>query len=251
MLGSGKSSGMINEAGNLKANENLTATVEQMASSAYQKQRDLTDVIPTHRHEVEALMPRKVESKLKVYDPAAEKAEERAQRQTDDPNSTGAGAADDSDDDELASLRQRRMQVMKLQSEKEAVWRQKQHGSYREISQDDFFNIVVREKGGSEDCAVHFYHKDFERCKVMDRHLQDLAPAMMHVKIVKLDAERAPFLVQRLRITMLPCVLLFHNDVNVDRIVGFDGCGEGDSIEPEALRARIEKGLKMSEEQVI
>lgn len=248
MLGSGKSSGMINEASNLKANENLTATVEQMGTAAYQKQRDLTDVIPTHRHEVEALMPRKAESKLRVYDPAAEKAEERAQRQNDDPTSA---AADDSDDDELAFLRQRRMQVMKVQSEKEAVWRQKQHGSYREISQDDFFNIVVREKGGSEDCAVHFYHKDFERCKLMDRHLQDLAPAMLHVKIVKIDAERAPFLVQRLRITMLPCVLLFHNDVNVDRIVGFDGCGEGDTIEQHVLRARIESGLKMSEEQVI
>lgn len=249
MLGSGKSSGMINEATNLKANENLTATIEEMETKAYQKTRDLNDVIPTHRHEV-AQASKRVDN-TKVFDPTAEKAAEKWDRQHDEGAEPASAAAllEDDDDEELAFLRQRRMGALKQLQEKEVTWRQKQHGQYREISQDDFFNIVVREKGGSEDVAVHFYHKDFERCKLMDRYLQDLAPAMMAVKLVKIDAERAPFLIQRLKITMLPCVLLFHNDVNVDRIVGFDGCGENGDIDPAMLRVRIENGLKMTDEK--
>lgn len=244
MLGSGKSSGVVNEASNLLANQNLTNAVEEMSTKAYQKQRDLNDVIPTHRHEVP--QPKKKEDKTPVFNPEAEKAAEKLLRQHDGaPN-----PEDDDDDDELTFLRERRLAAMRKNQEKEIIWRQKQHGSYREISQDDFFNIVVREKGGSDDVAVHLYHKDFERCKLMDRYLQDLAPAMMSVKIVKLDAERAPFLVEKLRVTTLPCVLLFHNDVNVDRIIGFDGCSvTGDTIEPDMLRLRIEKGLKMAEDE--
>jgi hypothetical protein len=244
MLGSGKSSGLVNEASNLKANENLTSAIDEMSTKAYQKQRDTSDVIPTHRHEV--AQGAKPKDNTRVFDPVAEKIAEKIARSTDG----GANnALVDDDDDELLFLRERRMAAMKKQSEKSAEWRIKQHGSYREIGQDDFFNIVVREKGGSEDVAVHFYHKDFERCKVMDRYLQDLTPSMMHIKIVKIDAEKAPFLVERLRITMLPCVLLFHNDVNVDRIVGYEGCcTEGDVLDVDMLRLRIEQGLKLTEE---
>lgn len=242
MLGSGKSSGVVNEASNYIANQNLNAAVEEMGTRQYQKNRDMTDVIPTHRHEVSA--PKAERNNMAVYDPVAEKIAEKMDRKYDDV----AEMKDDDDDDELQFLRERRLATMKQQQEKEVVWRQKQHGSYREISQDDFFNIVVREKGGSEDVCIHFYHKDFERCKVMDRYLQDLAPAMMAVKLAKVDVERAPFLVQKLKVTTLPCLLLFHNDVCVDRVLGFEDCGLGDGIDPTLLQQRIERGLKMTQE---
>jgi thiol-disulfide isomerase/thioredoxin len=242
MLGSGKSSGMVNEATNLKANENLTAAIDEMSTKAYQKQRDMTDVIPTHR----VAQPAMRADKTPVYDPVAEKIAEKIARATDE---TGNVLVDDEDDDDLLFLRQRRMEAMKKTADKSVEWRMKQHGSYREIGQDDFFNIVVREKGGSEDVAVHFYHQDFERCKVIDRYLQDLAPSLLHIKLVKIDAEKAPFLVQRLRVATLPCILLFHNDVNVDRIVGYEGCcAEGEMLDVEMLKLRIEQGLKLTEE---
>lgn len=139
-----------------------------------------------------------------------------------------------------------RMQHLKTMQEKNAEYRSKQHGEYREISQDEFFNVVVREKGGSDRVCVHFYHKDFETCKVMDRRLSELSQVMLAVKFVKMDAERSPFLVERLHVTTLPCCLLFLNDVCVDRILGFEGCtSEDGTLDAELLRERLAHTLQL------
>lgn len=241
MLGSGKSSGVINEATNLKANQNLTDAVKEMGTKSYQKTRDLDDVVPTHRHEV--AQPKKAENNMHVFDPTAEKEALRRERQEDQP-----GGADD-DDDDLLFLRERRIAMMKAQQLKEQEWRAKQHGSYREIAQDDFFNTVVRDKGGSDDVVVHFYHKDFEKCKVMDSRLQDLCQTFLSAKFVRINAEKAPFLVEKLKVSMLPALILFHNDVACDRIIGFDEIGTAEDIDLARLRQRIEEGLKMNNEE--
>ncbi|KAG5501569.1 hypothetical protein JKF63_03399 [Porcisia hertigi] len=241
MLGSGKSSGVVNEASNLKANENLTSTIEQMNSKAYRQSRDMNDVIPTHRrHVAEAVR----DNGIPVYDPIAEKQAEKVER------GNAADAEEDDDDDELVELRRMRLQHIRANQEKQAEWRSKQHGEYREISQDEFFNIVVREKGGSDCVCVHFYHKDFETCKVMDRRLSELSRTLLAVKFVKIDAERSPFLVERLHVTTLPCCLLFLNDVCIDRILGFEGCTTEDGIlDADLLRERIVHTLKLSEDE--
>lgn len=239
MLGSGKSSGVVNEASNLKANENLTATIEQMNSKAYRQSRDMNDVIPTHRRPVAEA---KRDNGVPVYDPAAEKQAEKAER--------GAAADEDEDeDDELMELRRMRLQHLRADQEKQAEWRSKQHGEYREIDQADFFNVVVREKGGSERVCVHFYHKDFETCKVMDRRLSELSRTMLAVKFVKIDAERSPFLVERLHVTTLPCSLLFLNDICADRILGFEGCtSEDGTLDADLLKERIEHALQLNQD---
>ena len=228
MLGKGKSSGVINEATNQYTNEQLTKAVDYMSTKEYQKTRDATDVIPTHKqHKADDF--RKDDRNLQVYDPEAEKAQERAERADDGED----------EDDDLAFLRERRMAMLKQQHEKQLEWIAKQHGTYREIQQDGFFNTVVRDKGGSDQCVVHFFHNDFERCKVMDARLQDLAPSFMSAKFVKVDVQKAPFLVDKLKVTMLPCVVIFRNDVAIDRIVGFDDLGNSDDFSIETLRDRI------------
>jgi hypothetical protein len=40
-----------------------------------------------------------------------------------------------------------------------------------------------------------------------------------------MNVENAPFLVTKLKIQVLPCVLSFIDGVSVDRIVGFEGLG--------------------------
>jgi len=40
-----------------------------------------------------------------------------------------------------------------------------------------------------------------------------------------MNVENAPFLVTKLKIQVLPCVLAFVNGVSVDRLVGFEGLG--------------------------
>lgn len=50
----------------------------------------------------------------------------------------------------------------------------------------------------------------------------------------------APFLVTKLKVQVLPCVIAFVNGVGVDRIVGFEGLGPGtDRFTTEDLESRL------------
>ncbi|KAL6176681.1 hypothetical protein ACLB2K_053314 [Fragaria x ananassa] len=73
----------------------------------------------------------------------------------------------------------------------------------REITEGDFLGEVT----GSEKTICHFYHREFYRCKIMDKHLKTLASKHVDTKFIKLDAENAPFFVTKLGVKTLPCVI--------------------------------------------
>lgn len=52
-----------------------------------------------------------------------------------------------------------------------------------------------------------------------------MAEKHFDTRFLKMNVENAPFLVTKLKIQVLPCVLAFVNGVSVDRIVGFEGLG--------------------------
>lgn len=84
--------------------------------------------------------------------------------------------------------------------------------------------------------AVHFYHRDFERCKIMDMHLARLAKRHIECKFLKLNAEKAPFFVEKLVVRILPTVVCFKDGIAFDeRVLGFDGLM--DSEEDEEIAA--------------
>jgi len=139
------------------------------------------------------------------------------------------------DDDELNSIREKRIQQMKNEMAKRQKFLNQNHGSYREIKEEDFLREVT-----SSDCVVvHFYHKEFTRCKIMDKHLEVLAKTHLETKFLSIDVEKAPFFVTKLQVKVLPAILLFRNGNVVDRIVGFDDLGGADTFKTETLAKRI------------
>lgn len=59
----------------------------------------------------------------------------------------------------LPALRMEHLKDMRLNS----------HGSYEDIkSEKDVLQITT----GTSHCLVHFYHKEFRRCNIMDKHLE-------------------------------------------------------------------------------
>jgi len=131
-------------------------------------------------------------------------------------------------DPELDKIRMKRLGQIKQQSELRQEQLAKGHGQYREITQDDFLKEVC----GSNFVICHFYHKDFERCKVIDHHLRILALQHLETRFVRIDAEKTPFFVEKLKVQVLPTVLVFEDGIakNDERIVGFDGLMDG--LEP-------------------
>ncbi|XLU75975.1 hypothetical protein S245_035028, partial [Arachis hypogaea] len=143
------------------------------------------------------------------------------------------------DDPELEKLHADRIAALKNQRNGRNG-RRKGHGEYREITAGDFLAEVT----GSEKVICHFYHKEFYRCKIMDKHLKSLSPKHIDTKFIKLDAEHAPFFVAKLAIKTLPCVILFRQGIAVDRLVGFQDLGGKDDFSTRTLEALlIKKGI--------
>jgi hypothetical protein len=89
-------------------------------------------------------------------------------------------------------------------------------------------------------CLVHFSHPDFRRCAVMDTHLRRLAGrhggqnsaaaaaaagGTEDVRFAQVDVRGAPFVVGKLGVKVLPCLIGFRDGVAVGRMVGFEGLG--------------------------
>merc|ERR1719413_141625 len=108
--------------------------------------------------------------------------------------------------------------MMKAAMEKKQKNQQLGHGTYDEIVEEEFLKTVT----SSDLAVVHFYHKMFEKCKIMDMHLSRCSKKFFGTRFVKLDAEKAPFFVDKLKIRTLPCVVVFNDGVAKGRQVGFE-----------------------------
>ncbi|KAL8147722.1 hypothetical protein AgCh_005154 [Apium graveolens] len=113
------------------------------------------------------------------------------------------------DDPELEKLHADRIAALKKEAEKRQSLKKQGHGEYRDITEADFLGEVT----GCDKLICHFYHREFYRCKIMDKHLKTLAARHLETKCIRLDAENAPFFVGKLGIKTLPCVILFRSDI--------------------------------------
>mmetsp|Transcript_13062 Transcript_13062/g.15218 ORF Transcript_13062/g.15218 Transcript_13062/m.15218 type:complete len:280 (+) Transcript_13062:158-997(+) len=141
------------------------------------------------------------------------------------------------EDPELDILRQQRIErLRKLKSQTQDNLA-KGHGKYEEIVEDEFLKTVLKSKF----CLCHFYHKDFDMCKLMDKHLEILARDHVETKFIKINAEKTPFFVEKLKVRTLPTVVLFMDGKSIDTLVGFDGMmnAKKDDIVTRALEERI------------
>merc|ERR1712150_169224 len=76
-------------------------------------------------------------------------------------------------------------------------------------------------------------------CKIVDKHLKLIAGVQQGCKFMKIDAERANFFVKKLKIRMLPTIVMFENGIASDRLVGFDEIGATDKFKTRALERRL------------
>ncbi|KAM7529680.1 hypothetical protein LguiB_033090 [Lonicera macranthoides] len=141
------------------------------------------------------------------------------------------------DDPELEKLHADRIAALKKEAEKRQSLKKQGHGEYRDITEGDFLGEVT----ASEKVICHFYHREFYRCKIMDKHLKSLAPRHIETKFIRLDAENAPFFVAKLGIKTLPCVILFRKGIAADRLIGFQDLGGKDDFSTKALEVVLLK----------
>jgi len=147
-----------------------------------------------------------------------------------------------SEDPELLRIRNLRMQQMRAEQQERMQNLRKGHGELSEIVQDEFLPRIT----SSKRAVCHFYHKDFHRCKIMDKHLAILAHAHLETLFLKIDAEKAPFFCEKLNVRVLPTVICFFDGVTKpgQSVHGFGGLSlDGDSDPDDWPTTRLEAKL--------
>ena len=157
-----------------------------------------------------------------------------------DSDSDDLDAMMDGADEELERIRANRIRQMKaLQAKRKLGF-----GEYREIVEPEFLKQVTSIKN----VVCHFYHDEFESCKVMDKHLRYICKHYPGVKFLKLNAVKAPFITAKLAIKTLPTLVIFEDGVAKDRICGFSELGGGEDFKTRILEMRMIVGGLLEDE---
>jgi len=145
-------------------------------------------------------------------------------------------------------MKEKRLEELKNEQKLRFEMERLGHGSYSSIAEEDFLSAVT----SSHTCVVHFSLDEFERCKILDKHLQSLSQKYFQTRFMKANAPDLPFFTEKLNVKVLPCLILFKNGVAFDRIVGFEDFGNKDDYKTMALEKRLlEAGAVEEEEKAI
>ncbi|XP_030370490.1 thioredoxin domain-containing protein 9 [Scaptodrosophila lebanonensis] len=143
---------------------------------------------------------------------------------------------DNLDSDDLKAIRDQRIREMKDLNNKKQEWIRNGHGTYTELANEkEFFEVSKK----SPNIVCHFYKDSTERCRIVDMHLKIIAGKHVEAKFCKVNAEKSPFLTQRLRIKVIPTIALVKDSKTRDFIVGFTDLGNCDDFSTEMLEWRI------------
>ena len=134
------------------------------------------------------------------------------------------------EEEDDSGYRAQRLQELKAEATKSGSNTMgKPQASFVTLKDDD---ETLRFSTEYERAVVHFFHPDFARCAAMDQHCQEIASKHAElgnadVAFGRVDVKTAPFVVEKLGIRVLPCVLGFVKGVVKGRVTGFEGIAWG------------------------
>jgi len=140
---------------------------------------------------------------------------------------------DKMDGDELEELRRKRLEGMQTAHAQRKSYLERGHGVVNDLEDERAFFDKMK---GEDKMIVHFYRASSWPCEVMAKHLEVVASKHVETLVCKINAEKSPFLTEKLKIWMLPTLCLVKNSKVMDYIVGFDDVGGSDDFPTEHLR---------------
>jgi len=160
----------------------------------------------------------------------------RGDESDEDQDALFAELEEEIENDSNPALREHGLQALKAEMDRMKHMQENQYGRYTEIKDE---KEVVRVTAHDPRVVVHFFHPNFQRCEIMDKHLDELAPKYANTRFARVFVENVPWLVEKLHIKVLPCVIVFVNGVAKDRVVGFEELGNTDSFNTAVLELRL------------
>lgn len=139
-------------------------------------------------------------------------------------------------EDDLEAIRRRRLAQLKKAAEERAIWKRNGHGTLHTLTEKDFF---TRAKGVSRMVVVFFQPGTSRYSSDLIEHVAKLAEHHLETLFATIDANKAPFLCQRLKIRVLPS-LLFLKDGEIDQVlVGLDALSQTGKFTTKGIEKRL------------
>ena len=156
--------------------------------------------------------------------------QEKKQKEEDEKQKNEVDDLDEIDSEEERIMQQEMEKMRKTaESKREDMAKRvktEKYGNYTEIIETEFLDTMLK----NEKVVCHFYHKDFERCKIIDKHLQIIAQQHRETLFVKINAEKTPFFTAKLNVRVLPTIILFVKGKSIHRFIGFQDFGMNDDF---------------------
>lgn len=139
-------------------------------------------------------------------------------------------------DDDLESIRQRRMAQMKKESEQKMMWKRNGHGTLQHVTEKDFFE---RAKGVERVVVIFFRPGTSRYAADLNDHVARIAEKHLETLFLTVDASKAPFLCEKLRIRVLPSLVLL-KDGEIDQVLmGLDQLSPNGKFSTEGIERRL------------
>ena len=169
-----------------------------------------------------------IEDKTKAY---MEEQEKKEKEQAEREKAEGLEDLEDELDSEEERIMQQELEKRRKTAESKREEMAKKlkndkYDNYTEIIETEFLDTMLK----NEKVVCHFYHKDFERCKIIDKHLKIIAQNHKETLFVKINAEKTPFFTAKLNIRVLPTIILFVKGKSIHRFIGFQDFGMNDDF---------------------
>ena len=167
-----------------------------------------------------------IEDKTKMY----MEEQEKKQKEEIEKQKNEVDDLDEIDSEEERIMQQEMEKLRKTAESKREDMAKKvtkeKYGNYTEIIETEFLDTMLK----NDKVVCHFYHKDFERCKIIDKHLQIIAQQHRETLFVKINAEKTPFFTAKLNVRVLPTIILFVKGKSIHRFIGFQDFGMNDDF---------------------
>ncbi len=123
---------------------------------------------------------------------------------------------------DIDAVRAKRLKELKEREQKKATWLANGHGRMNDVVEaKEFFDSVKK----SNKVIAFFYRNPIKYSDVMHQHLQKLAKTHIETKFFRIDADKANFLVDFLKIWMIPSIVLILDGKSDHTIQGLDELG--------------------------
>ncbi|KAJ3203589.1 hypothetical protein HK099_001460 [Clydaea vesicula] len=151
------------------------------------------------------------------------------------------------DDDFSSKFRENRAKELKTSIDS---YKEMKLNKFGVLSEPDNEGELIKLTSKSKYALISFYHEEFRRCHIMNGHLEELAKKYFNTKFMKFQVKNAPFLVEKLKIQVLPCVVMFIDGQTVDKIIGFEELGETDNFKIDVLEKRLIKSNAIQDDTI-